>query len=78
MDISAMPFTILTAGTYNFSLLPGSPALKKANADVLKAMRSVPQGGLYGATTLDPGVDMGAYQTDGSGNQHFSSSLSFK
>ena len=78
MDISAMPLAIITAGAYNFSLLPGSPALKKANADVLKAMKSVPQGGLYGAATLAPGVDMGAYQSDGSGNQHFASSLSFK
>ncbi|HEY4147803.1 MAG TPA: hypothetical protein VGM41_02685 [Chitinophagaceae bacterium] len=77
MDISAMPISIITAGSYNFSLLPGSPALKKANADALKAMRTVPQGGLYGATTLDPGVDMGAYQSDGSGNQHFATSLSF-
>jgi hypothetical protein len=78
MDIKAMPLTILTAGAYNFSLLPGSPALKKANADAFKAMKTVPQGGLYGATTQGPGVDMGAYQSDGSGNQHYSSSLSFK
>jgi hypothetical protein len=78
MDINAMPLTIITAGVYNFSLLPGSPALKKANADALQSMKKVPQGGLYGATTQAPGVDMGAYQSDGSGNQHFSSSLSFK
>jgi hypothetical protein len=78
MDISAMPLAIITAGSYNFSLLPGSPALKKANADVFAPMKSVPQGGLYGATTMNPGVDMGAYQSDGSGNLHLASSLSFK
>jgi len=78
MDISAMPLTITTANTYNFGLLPGSPALKKANADLFKAMRTVPQGGLYGATTQGPSVDMGAYPSDGSGNLHYSSSLNFK
>lgn len=78
MDISVMPLGILTANNYNFSLLPGSPALKKGNADIIQAMKKVPQGGLYGATTLNPGVDIGAYQSDGTGNQHFTSSLSFK
>ncbi|MBO9204157.1 MULTISPECIES: right-handed parallel beta-helix repeat-containing protein [Niastella] len=77
MDITAMPFTIITAGSYNFGLLPGSPALKKANADLFQPMKSVPQSGTYGATTLAPGVDMGAYQSDGSGNLHYASSLSF-
>ncbi|MCS3798601.1 hypothetical protein [Niastella sp. OAS944] len=78
MDISAMPLSIITAGAYNFGLLPGSPALKKANADVFKPSKTVPQGGTYGATTSDAGVDIGAYQGDGSGNLHYSSSLSFK
>lgn len=78
MDISAMPLSIITAMSYNFGLLPGSPALKKANADVFKPSKTVPQGGTYGATTLAPGVDLGAYQSDGSGNLHYASSLSFK
>lgn len=78
MDISAMPLSTITAMSYNFSLLPGSPALKKANADLFKSAKTVPQGGTYGATTLDPGVDMAAYQSDGSGNLHYTSSLSFK
>ena len=78
MDISAMPLSITTAMSYNFGLLPGSPALKKANADVFKSLKTVPQGGTYGATILAPGVDMGAYQNDGSGNLHYASSLSFK
>lgn len=78
LDISAMPLTIITAGTYNFNLLPGSPALKKGDADIIKPMKSVPQGGLYGATTQGPSVDMGAYPADGSGNLHYASSLNFK
>ncbi len=78
MDLTSMPLAIITGGTYNFSLLPGSPALKKANADALKAMKAVPQGGLYGATTQGPGVDMGAYQSDGTGNLHYTSSLAAK
>jgi hypothetical protein len=78
MDISAMPLSIISAMSYNFGLLPGSPALKKANADVFQPLKTVPQGGTYGATILAPGVDMGAYQSDGSGNLHYASSLSFK
>ncbi len=77
LDISAMPYSIITAVDYNFSLLPGSPALKKGYTS-FSALQAVPQGGLYGATTDAPGVDMGAYQSDGSGNRHFGSSLNFK
>lgn len=78
LDISEMPLGIITAGAYNFSLLPGSPGLKKADADSFQPQMTVPQGGLYGASTLAPGLDMGAYQSDGSGNQHFASSLDAK
>jgi hypothetical protein len=78
MDISAMPVGIISAMSYNFSLLPGSPALKTANADIFQPRKTVPQGGLYGATTMAPGVDMGAYQSDGSGNLHYASSLTYK
>jgi hypothetical protein len=75
LDIAAMPLTIITAQQYNFSLLPGSPAMRKGNADIFSAQKVVAQGGIYGATTLAPGVDMGAYQSDGTGNQHYTSSL---
>jgi hypothetical protein len=75
LDISAMPIAIITAQQYNFSLLPGSPTLRKGEADIFAAQKVVPQGGLYGATTDAPGVDMGAYQSDGSGNKHYTSSL---
>src|SRR5262249_47200642 len=59
LDISKMPMAIVTDQNYDFSLLQGSPAYRKGNADLFKALRTVPQGGLYGATTLDPNVDMG-------------------
>ncbi|BAV06514.1 hypothetical protein SAMN05421788_107178 [Filimonas lacunae] len=78
MTLAAMPITIITAQAYNWSMLPASPGLRKGNADAFKAMKVVPQGGLYGADIKEPGVDMGAYQSDGTGNLHYVSSLSKK
>jgi hypothetical protein len=69
-----MPQNIVTAGGYDFGILTSSPGYKKGTTS-FKALRTVPQGGDLGATTLDPNVDMGAYPTDGTGNQHFTSSL---
>jgi hypothetical protein len=76
LDISQMPLGIITDQNYNFSLLQSSPAYRKGNADLFKALRTVPQGGTYGATTVDPSIDMGAFPYDGTGNQHLVSSLS--
>ncbi len=78
LSAAQMPSAIVTDVNYDFSLLTSSPAYHKGNASLFKAQRTVPQGGDYGATTLDPNVDMGAYPSDGSGNQHFTSSLSSK
>ncbi len=78
LNVTQMPIGIITDQNYDFTLLQSSPAYRKGNADLFKALRTVPQGGLYGATTLDPNVDMGAYPADGSGNIHFTSSLSAK
>ncbi len=78
LDISQMPIGIINAQAYDFSLLPGSPAALKGNGDAFKAQRTVPQGGAYGATTLDPNPDMGAYPTNGTGNRHKTSSISVK
>jgi hypothetical protein len=72
---SAMPVGIVTDANYDFGLLTTSPGYQKGNTS-FKALRTVPQGGDYGATTLDPNVDMGAFPTDGTGNKHFVSSLS--
>ena len=77
LDITAMPFSIITAVNYNFGLLPGSPASKKGFTG-FQPLKVVPEGGLYGATIDGPGVDMGAYQSGGAGNLHYASSLSFK
>ncbi|HLA58214.1 MAG TPA: hypothetical protein VK622_05620 [Puia sp.] len=75
LDISQMPTYMNTTLDYNFSLLSSSPASRKGEADLFKAQRTVPQGGLYGANTVDPNIDMGAYPSDGTGNKHFNSSL---
>ncbi len=77
VSLSAMPESITNAETYNFSLLPGSPALNKAYTN-FQPLAVVPQGGLYGATIDAPGVDLGAYQAGGSGNKHYAGSLNFK
>jgi hypothetical protein len=78
LAVSAMPMAIVTDANYDFSLLTSSPAYQKGTATLFKAQRTVPQGGPLGATTLDPNVDMGAYPSDGTGNKHFTSSLSSK
>ena len=72
---SAMPIGIITDQGYDFTLLTSSPAYQKGNATAFQAQKTVPQGGDYGATTLQPHADMGAYPADGSGNRHFVSSL---
>lgn len=72
-----MPEAIVTVTGYDFGILTTSPGYQKGVTS-FKAQRTVPQGGDYGATTLDPNADMGAYPTDGSGNKHFTSSVSSK
>ncbi|HXO74431.1 MAG TPA: hypothetical protein VN824_04355, partial [Puia sp.] len=72
---SSMPVGIVTDVNYDFGLLTTSPGYQKGNTS-FKALRTVPQGGNYGATTLDPNIDMGAFPSDGTGNKHFTSSLS--
>ena len=72
---SSMPVGIVTDVNYDFGILTTSPGYQKGNTS-FKALRTVPQGGDLGATTLDPNIDMGAFPTDGTGNKHFTSSLS--
>ncbi|MBS1604662.1 MAG: hypothetical protein JST42_18495 [Bacteroidetes bacterium] len=74
---SAMPQAIVTDAGYDFGFLTGGPGYQKGTTS-FKAMRAVPQGGDYGAATQDPNSDMGAFPTDGSGNKHFTSSLTSK
>lgn len=72
---SALPIAIVTDAGYDFTLLPSSPGYGKGLTD-FQPLKTVPQGGSVGANTVGPNVDMGAFPTDGSGNKHFTSSLS--
>jgi hypothetical protein len=57
-------------GSYDFHLESNSPALGKAYTS-FTAYGSVPVDPVFGVTTLSqPGKDMGAFQSDGTGNQH--------
>jgi len=60
---------IVMVGTSSFRLKPGSPALAKAKTD-FAPYSTVTATGTYGATITLPGTDIGAYQNDGTGNQH--------
>jgi hypothetical protein len=61
---------VATVGTYNFALKPGSPAIGKGFTG-FTPRGDVPVSAKYGVTELTPpGVDIGAFQTNGSGNQH--------
>lgn len=72
-----MPFGIVTAEGYDFDLQNSSPAIGKGDVSS-QPMKTVPQGGELGATTIAPNKDMGAYPGDGSGNRHLASSLDSK
>ena len=69
LDGANMPLQLLITGSSNFNLLPGSPAINKGKTD-FQPLRSVEKTGIYGADISLPGKDIGAFQTDGSGNMH--------
>jgi len=61
---------ISTVGSYNFRLRTGSPCIGKGYT-AFAPRNDVPVDPIRGATELTPpGRDMGAYQFDGTGNQH--------
>jgi len=61
---------INTVDNYNFGLKPGSPAIGKGFTG-FTALGVVPVHPKYGATEItQPGRDIGAYQTNGTGNNH--------
>jgi len=66
---SATPSSISYVTGFDFHLQPGSPAIAKGFTG-FQPVASVPQGGAYGATITAPGSDIGAYQSNGTGNQH--------
>lgn len=66
---SLMPAYITTIGTSNFGIQSVSPAHNKAKTD-FSPLAVVKTTGSFGAKITAPGSDIGAYQADGSGNQH--------
>jgi hypothetical protein len=56
---------------FSFQLGTSSPVIGKGNASALTPLALVPVSANYGATAITvPGADMGAYQSNGTGNQH--------
>jgi hypothetical protein len=56
---------------FSFQLNSSSPAIGKGSASALTPLGLVPVSANYGATAITvPGADMGAYQSNGTGNQH--------
>jgi hypothetical protein len=71
-DTANMPVTMMKQeGLYDFHLQSSSPCIGKGTTTAFVPMTSVTRiGGTFGTTILPPGADMGAYQSNGSGNQH--------
>lgn len=63
------PYNVIAISNGNFKLLAASPAFGKGKTDVTP-IRAVTTTGTYGTTITLPGKDIGAYQNDGTGNQH--------
>ncbi len=65
---------IQAVGNFDFHLQSGSPAIGKGNTNFQPlsiAVNKVPVDKNYGATEITlPGSDIGAYQSNGTGNQH--------
>lgn len=67
---AATPESICYTSGYDFHLQASSPAIGKGYTG-FQPLSSVPVGGNFGATELTPpGSDIGAYQSNGQGNQH--------
>ena len=63
-------FGIQAVGNYGCRLQPGSPAIGKGFV-VFNLLVTVPVDPVYGATAITfHGKDMGAFQFNGTGNQH--------
>jgi hypothetical protein len=57
-------------GTSSFHITSTSPAYGKGTTTASPAYNNVTTTGIYAPVVTAPGVDMGAYQSNGSGNQH--------
>ena len=69
ISASLQPAAIVIIGSSNFKLQGTSPELNKGNIN-FSPLGSVTATGTYGTTITAPGTDIGAYQNDGTGNQH--------
>jgi hypothetical protein len=63
------PYNVIAIGAGNFKLQATSPAIGKGNTS-FTSLGTVTATGTYGTIITPPGKDIGAYQTDGTGNQH--------
>ncbi len=70
MGFASMPVSLVTAGTADFRLSLNSPGVNKGKTD-FQPLKAVTKTGTYGADITLPGNDIGAFQTNGSGNQHY-------
>lgn len=66
---SQQPAYTVTVGNSNFRLQSNSPAVGKGKVN-FSPLKAVTATGDYAANITLPGKDIGAYQTDGTGNQH--------
>jgi hypothetical protein len=71
MGIAAMPSILTNIGTSDFRIAPASPAINKGKTSITPIGAVANNGGTYGANISMPGKDIGAYQADNSGNQHY-------
>ena len=69
ISANLQPYTVIAINTGNFKLQATSPGLGKGKTD-FSPIKSVTTTGTYGTTITPPGKDIGAYQNDGTGNQH--------
>jgi hypothetical protein len=69
MTVSKQTANTVTIGTSNFRLQSSSKAIGKGNTG-FSPIGAVTTTGTYGTTITLPGQDIGAYQNNGTGNQH--------
>ena len=64
------PYYLVTVSGANFRLQAASPGVGKGKTNFSPLATVKVTTGNYGTTLLLPGQDIGAYQSDGTGNQH--------
>lgn len=69
VSASVQPYLVVAIANANFKLQATSQAIGKGNVNFVP-YGTVTATGTYGTTITQPGKDIGAYQADGTGNQH--------